>query len=476
MALRDYYQILEITPDADQEEVKRAYRRLAQKYHPDRSTEANAKQHFLAVQEAYDTLKDPEQRIEYNRSRKVIRPYSFAWFRSQLNAWRRARANDYALKSAQQRAYAQEDSDTIEPTELIVGIVLFLLGLVCGIWLHSLFSTESSSASVTSITVPSPPSDNKNIATQQALNYQVAIFFIEHASPPDMLGTLEQLNGTLQTDVFNDANVKTALLSYYDKHPATTHEQALQILTKLQVKYPQDKLITERLQRVATVAIEPEKPSQHSISAIPESAASLDEKTTTTPLPLTVTDDLLPEDSSSLTVSLNIFPTKEPATPSPAVESTSLLPSSPSQTTGVDIAQRLSVCRTRINEQRLTYGEDSALLCYREILRIDPNNPAAQAGIANLKNSFLSRFDTVLNEQRVDKAKSYIRSLERIDSRLPVLKELRLKVIELENKIRAAPLLFSTTANRCTELFYKLSVNGSGTLSPEEDSYFKKNC
>lgn len=67
MQYKDYYDTLGIARDADADAIKRAYRRLARKYHPDVSTEDDAEEHFKAVQEAYEVLKDAEKREAYDR-------------------------------------------------------------------------------------------------------------------------------------------------------------------------------------------------------------------------------------------------------------------------------------------------------------------------------------------------------------------------------------------------------------------------
>jgi curved DNA-binding protein len=67
MDYKDYYKILGVARDANQDEIKRVYRRLARKFHPDVSKEANAEEKFKEVQEAYEVLKDPEKRAAYDQ-------------------------------------------------------------------------------------------------------------------------------------------------------------------------------------------------------------------------------------------------------------------------------------------------------------------------------------------------------------------------------------------------------------------------
>ena len=67
MRFKDYYETLGVARDASQDDVKRAYRRLARKFHPDVSKEANAESRFKEVGEAYEVLKDPEKRTAYDR-------------------------------------------------------------------------------------------------------------------------------------------------------------------------------------------------------------------------------------------------------------------------------------------------------------------------------------------------------------------------------------------------------------------------
>jgi molecular chaperone DnaJ len=68
MAKRDYYEVLGVPKGASQDEIKKSYRRLAMKYHPDRNTDdAEAEQKFKEAKEAYEVLKDDEKRATYDR-------------------------------------------------------------------------------------------------------------------------------------------------------------------------------------------------------------------------------------------------------------------------------------------------------------------------------------------------------------------------------------------------------------------------
>lgn len=70
MKFVDYYKVLGIAPDATPDDVKKAYRRLARKFHPDVSKEPDAEAKFKEVGEAYEVLKDPEKRAEYDQLRR----------------------------------------------------------------------------------------------------------------------------------------------------------------------------------------------------------------------------------------------------------------------------------------------------------------------------------------------------------------------------------------------------------------------
>lgn len=64
---RDYYEVLGVERDADEQQIKAAYRRLAMKYHPDRNPAPDAEERFKEASEAYSVLCDPQKRGQYDR-------------------------------------------------------------------------------------------------------------------------------------------------------------------------------------------------------------------------------------------------------------------------------------------------------------------------------------------------------------------------------------------------------------------------
>lgn len=66
MDYKDYYKILDVTKEASKEEIKRAYRRLARKYHPDVNKDVGAEDKFKEIAEAYEVLKDEDKRKAYD--------------------------------------------------------------------------------------------------------------------------------------------------------------------------------------------------------------------------------------------------------------------------------------------------------------------------------------------------------------------------------------------------------------------------
>jgi curved DNA-binding protein len=67
VGFRDYYEALEVPRDASNDDIRRSYRKLARKYHPDVNKEEGAEDRFKEISEAYEVLRDPEKREKYDR-------------------------------------------------------------------------------------------------------------------------------------------------------------------------------------------------------------------------------------------------------------------------------------------------------------------------------------------------------------------------------------------------------------------------
>lgn len=70
MEVPDYYEVMGVAEDASPDDIKKSYRRLARKYHPDVSSAPDAEEKFKQVGEAYEVLKDADKRAEYDNLRK----------------------------------------------------------------------------------------------------------------------------------------------------------------------------------------------------------------------------------------------------------------------------------------------------------------------------------------------------------------------------------------------------------------------
>ena len=74
MDYKDYYATLGVKKDASQDEIQKAYRKLARKFHPDVNKDSNAEVKFKEIGEAYEVLKDPDKRKKYDQFGQGLEP------------------------------------------------------------------------------------------------------------------------------------------------------------------------------------------------------------------------------------------------------------------------------------------------------------------------------------------------------------------------------------------------------------------
>lgn len=133
----DYYKQLGLTPDATREEIKKAYRKLALEFHPDRNKSSDAHEKFIAINEAYLILYDEEARAKYDTEYKIYfnreKTKSQSEYSEQKNKEKErsysreshfddADLNDWSKKAKQQGAeYARMAFD--EFSKMVIGFV-----------------------------------------------------------------------------------------------------------------------------------------------------------------------------------------------------------------------------------------------------------------------------------------------------------------------------------------------------------------
>jgi DnaJ-class molecular chaperone len=97
MDVKDYYTTLGVARGADEKEIKKAYRKLAQKYHPDKNPgDKTAEQRFKEINEAYTVLSDPDKRAKYDRFGAQWEQYSRTGGEFRLGTWAAAALHQQA--------------------------------------------------------------------------------------------------------------------------------------------------------------------------------------------------------------------------------------------------------------------------------------------------------------------------------------------------------------------------------------------
>jgi len=260
MEFKDYYRILQVETQASQDDIRQAYRRLVQKFHPDINPAVDAEEKFKEIQEAYDTLKDVQKRTFYNYSYKTIKPYTYDWMRTKIQGWWYVYAQNRARRQATARAHAQRHNQSSLPFLLLgSGVLLLLITLVSGILIFQgtdVVQNESpteltviqENQIVTDILKGDPEGieqlQNLPLTAQTTLFQQTGVkhavinFFINHGEN-DVITALKGFDISLQEKIFKkDEAIKRLLMAHYyglaDKHiEGENFIQAFQLLDNL---------------------------------------------------------------------------------------------------------------------------------------------------------------------------------------------------------------------------------------------------
>jgi len=100
MEVKDYYEVLGVKPETPEPEMKRAFRKLARQYHPDVSKLPDAEKRFKEINEAWEVLKDPDKRAQYDKMRQG------GWQQSASEGFRQPQTDNYSGDHPEDYAYA----------------------------------------------------------------------------------------------------------------------------------------------------------------------------------------------------------------------------------------------------------------------------------------------------------------------------------------------------------------------------------
>ncbi len=249
MDINDYYRLLELTPQASQEEIKQSYRRLARKFHPDVSEDPQAESKFKLIKEAYEILSNPQSRLAYNYERTVLKPYSYAWCYAKISEQLRLIAKIRARANAQYRVnaqfYSRKNTETNIPPSpmntvntapksrlhkkwlyLASGLIFIVAVMITTSMLLERVKNWRSEQKMIVAVLQNDETGVKNLessdlATQaKILQYDgvkkaLVNFYLTHPTEKELLSRLGEFDQSLQQELFADGDVQSTLLTYY---------------------------------------------------------------------------------------------------------------------------------------------------------------------------------------------------------------------------------------------------------------------
>jgi molecular chaperone DnaJ len=147
MSVPDYYSVLGMPPGASQDELKKRYRTLIAKYHPDRNSDAGAEEQSKKINEAYSILADPDKRARYDRSLQYPgyasafqgnnnSTYGNSGGNSTRSNFRSYSRGNYTYRSYTYRTHdAQESAETVDLSGILLSSLLKVAAILLVLWL-----------------------------------------------------------------------------------------------------------------------------------------------------------------------------------------------------------------------------------------------------------------------------------------------------------------------------------------------------
>lgn len=128
--MENYYDILGVQENSGQDSIKKAYREMAKKYHPDKNKDPNAEERFKKITEAYENIGEPNKRQEYDRKRSLHNSFSsgFGDFSSFNNNWNHS--DPFADHYSHGRGFTPESP---KGTSLNITLKLYLHDIINGV-------------------------------------------------------------------------------------------------------------------------------------------------------------------------------------------------------------------------------------------------------------------------------------------------------------------------------------------------------
>ncbi|MDM8564815.1 DnaJ domain-containing protein [Candidatus Halobeggiatoa sp. HSG11] len=247
--VKNYYEIMEVEPHAEQSEIKKSYHRLAHKFHPDISTEENAEQKFQEINEAYEVLKNPHRRFIHD-SATFKSSVSQSWFSAKKNTFIH-NVNKHKIKISANKLNRDSIMQSKIPL-LLMGIFVLILSAITIVFLFTIEQVGQGHKQIQTAILEGDKTaiatfENTDIETQKQIiadkNVSQAVVNI-YLQDPDksIFYQLETYDNIVENIILTDTY--PTLIAYYKPQIQTAVKQnnfneAISLLETFKKKYPE---------------------------------------------------------------------------------------------------------------------------------------------------------------------------------------------------------------------------------------------